>query len=153
MRELCSFFVAGDPKPKGSWKALMIGGRPRLIPDNKRSAPWQRAISVMARHVYHEKPANCAVKVVAIFCMPRPKNHYRTGKNSHVLKESSPEYPSIKGKGGGDSDKLMRAVLDALEGIVYANDAQVTDIQSSKRYVLTDESTGPGVYIEVFGLE
>lgn len=66
-----------------------------------------------------------------------------------------PKKPSVKRgypcvKYGGDVDKLCRAVLDALEGVLYANDAQVIDIHARKRY---EYGEGVGVLVEVMPLK
>lgn len=37
-----------------------------------------------------------------------------------------------------DLDKLIRAILDALKGILYKDDAQVIHVQASKHYALPE---------------
>ena len=49
-------------------------------------------------------------------------------------------------QGTGDIDKLTRAVLDAMEGVVYTNDARVVEIFSEKK---REDDGDPGVWVSV----
>jgi Holliday junction resolvase RusA-like endonuclease len=49
-------------------------------------------------------------------------------------------YPQVK----PDLDNVMKAVLDALNGVVYADDSQVINLVATKRY-----STDPRVEVYV----
>jgi Holliday junction resolvase RusA-like endonuclease len=64
------------------------------------------------------------------FGLPRPKGHFGTGRNAGTVKPSAPPFPAVK----PDVDKLSRAVMDALRGVVYADDAQVVAKVVSKHY-------------------
>ena len=57
------------------------------------------------------------MEIQMVFIMPKPKTVKRA-------------YPTV----APDLDKLVRAVLDALTGICYLDDSQVTDIRASKVY-------------------
>ena len=61
------------------------------------------------------KPIRCTLN----FYCKRPKNHYKTGKNSHMLKDSSPKY-NINNK---DLDNMVKFVLDALNDKLYTDDS------------------------------
>jgi Holliday junction resolvase RusA-like endonuclease len=60
------------------------------------------------------------------FRLPRPKGHY--GRRG--LRPSAPAYPNVM----PDLDKLARAILDALTGIVWRDDAQVVRLDVEKIY-------------------
>jgi Holliday junction resolvase RusA-like endonuclease len=72
------------------------------------------------------KPIRCTLN----FYCKRPKNHYKTGKNSHVLKDSSPKY-NINNK---DLDNMVKFVLDALNDKLYTDDSLIIEINCSKLY-------------------
>ena len=72
------------------------------------------------------KPIKCTL----LFYCKRPKNHYKTGKNSHVLKDSSPKY-NINNK---DLDNMVKFVLDALNDKLYIDDSLIIEINCSKLY-------------------
>ena len=68
--------------------------------------------------------------LTVIFRLPRPKGHFGTGRNAGTLKKSAPAYPIVM----PDTTKLLRAVEDALTGIVYRDDAQIVKQHAHKRY-------------------
>lgn len=83
-----------------------------------------------------------AVMVDATFVLRRPKSTIIDGKRWDLTKPETP--PHIKKP---DSDKLVRAVLDAMTGIVYNDDAQVVEHHARKR--LADIGETPGAIILV----
>jgi Holliday junction resolvase RusA-like endonuclease len=72
------------------------------------------------------KPIRC---VLNFYCK-RPKTHYKTGKNSNVLKDTSPKY-NINNK---DLDNMVKFVLDALNDKLYVDDSLIFEINCSKLY-------------------
>jgi Holliday junction resolvase RusA-like endonuclease len=68
--------------------------------------------------------------VECTFFLERPKAHCGTGRNEGIVKDGAPAYPVVR----PDADKLLRAVLDALTGRVWADDAQVVVATARKRY-------------------
>lgn len=68
----------------------------------------------------------------------RPRSHYGSGRNQHMLKPSAPRYPvSASGSAGGDVSKLARAFEDALNKLVWADDGQITSLRVEKDYTDT----------------
>jgi len=72
------------------------------------------------------KPIRC---ILHFYCK-RPKTHYKSGKNSHILKETSPKY-NINNK---DLDNMVKFVLDALNDKLYTDDSLIFEISCSKLY-------------------
>lgn len=72
-----------------------------------------------------------ALVVQITFYFTRPDTHFGTGRNAGVIKDSAPLYPE---KTGGDLDKLTRAVLDALTGIVWKDDKRIVTLPVRRRY-------------------
>lgn len=72
------------------------------------------------------KPISCTLN----FYCKRPKNHYKSGKNSNILKESSPKY-NINNK---DLDNMVKFVLDALNDKLYIDDSLIFELKCSKLY-------------------
>ena len=70
------------------------------------------------------------IKCVLTFYCKRPKNHYKSGKNSHILKDTSPKY-NINNK---DLDNMVKFVLDALNDKLYTDDSLIFEINCSKMY-------------------
>ena len=137
-----SFFVAGTPVPKGSAKAFVVKGRAIVTQDNRdRQKPWASSISyTAAQQTDGVKPTAEAVHITMQFYMPRPKSHLR--KNGELTK-SAPIHHINK----PDLDKLIRCVLDALTGVVWADDSQVMAIDAYKGY--ESPIVGAGVKIKI----
>lgn len=71
-------------------------------------------------------PIKCGLN----FYCKRPKSHYKTGKNSHILKETSPKYNT----NNKDLDNMVKFILDALNGKLYIDDCQIVEINCKKLY-------------------
>lgn len=124
--------IAGIPIPQGSLRAFARNGKAWATSDNPRTRPWKAAVTAEAANAVQaaglETPAydRRPVAVAITFPLPRPKGHY--GKRG--LLPSAPKYPATL----PDLDKLVRAILDALTGIVWRDDAQVVALEAYKRY-------------------
>jgi len=70
------------------------------------------------------------IQCILHFYCKRPKNHYKTGKNAHILKETSPKY-NVNNK---DLDNMVKFILDALNDKLYLDDCQIIEILCSKNY-------------------
>lgn len=125
------FFVGGIAKSKGS---LVSGTRK----DGKRfnrtqqghgQGEWAGAVKYHAqRKMLGQEPLTGGVILVVTFTRPRPKGHY----NAHG--QVKPKHLNDLPSSAPDWDKLGRSVGDALQGILYANDAQVTTCLVRKRW-------------------
>ncbi len=111
-----NIIVYGEPVAKGSMKGFNAGGRVILTNDNVKTKDWQTLIAYTAGQKCKEV-ADGPVWLNVTFYLPKGKTVKR-------------EHPTTK----PDIDKLLRCVLDALTGIVYQDDAQVTEVNVSKRY-------------------
>ena len=138
--QLVSFTVYGKPQQKGSKRVFPVKGRlpdgsPRqdyVVRDaNPNARPWAAAISAQAAEVMEtHRLVRGPVGVDLDFYFARPKSHYGTGRNATKLKPSAPEEMITT----PDVDKLARCALDALTGVVIADDAQIADLAVRKRY-------------------
>ncbi len=72
------------------------------------------------------KPIKCNLN----FYCKRPKSHYKTGKNSHILKDTSPKYNT----NNKDLDNMVKFILDALNDKLYLDDCQIVEITCKKMY-------------------
>jgi Holliday junction resolvase RusA-like endonuclease len=75
-------------------------------------------------------PLHGAVKVEVLFTFPRLKSHFRTGKRAAELRDDAPLQHDKK----PDLDKLVRALGDAITGIVVRDDSQIAVLQARKVY-------------------
>lgn len=143
MRTVCHFTVPGKPATAGSKRAYVYypkeGGRPKaaVTPDNLRQVPFMAAVAHAADLAMREAEhtlVSGAMKLIVTVGVLRPRNHFRTGKNAALLKESAPKHPISR----PDSLKICRAVEDAMSGIVYRDDSQIVLHEIEKHYADSD---------------
>jgi Holliday junction resolvase RusA-like endonuclease len=83
------------------------------------------------------------LRVDITFFFPRPKGHYRTGKNAGQLRDDAPDHHTSK----PDRDNSDKAVLDQMTVMrFWRDDAQVCDGRIIKQY---DDGRGPGALIKI----
>ncbi len=112
------FFVPGIARTAGSKSAYYnkATGEINLAHAGKYTKAWMDSVKWFAmQHTNRMVLWTGPVTLKLIFLQTRPKNHYGTGRNAGILKDSSPEYPVMQ----PDMDKLNRAIGDALTGIVW----------------------------------
>jgi Holliday junction resolvase RusA-like endonuclease len=131
--------VAGTPRPQGSKRPVRNKhtGRIHMVESSERLPDWRadirdaamRAVDGVPTSAYWERPLAVGIQVR----LARPKSHYlpaNTRRTAPELRQEAPKHPA----GKPDTDKLLRAVLDALTGLVWHDDAQVVDILARKLY-------------------
>ena len=117
-------FIEGRPAPQGSKRHL---GNGIMVESSKAVKPWRVDVAWRVRGAFLT-PFDGPVKLELEFVMPRPKS---------TPKKSTPA--AIKRP---DVDKLARAVLDAITGVVVADDSQIVHLVATKRIAELDEPTG-----------
>lgn len=123
-------FVPGRPAAQGS-KRHVGGGR--LVEMSKAVAPWRTTVAWHAAQDYTGAPLPGPVLLTVEFVMPRPAS---------CPKRSTP--PAVKRP---DVDKLLRACCDALSGVVWRDDSQITEVHMTKR--IAELAEQPGAHIRV----
>lgn len=132
-QQAIEFFVPGIPQPQGSKKAFVVAGKRSacVVDDNHETLrDWRARVAFFASNAWTGPPLRGAVRVDRQFRFKRPPS---------VSAKRRP-YPCVK----PDADKLSRALMDALTGICFADDALVCDGRESKIY-----ADSPGVFVVV----
>lgn len=143
-----AFHVVGRPQPAGSKRAFPIvrkhGIGVAVTDDNPHARSWKGDVAA-AGHEAMARAGGTArgadydqatpllagpLGLAVTFTLARPKGHFGTGRNAGAVKASAPFYPTVK----PDCTKLLRAVEDALTGVVWRDDAQVVEQSVTKRY-------------------
>lgn len=109
------FTVPGKPT---TWARAGSRGAQRFTPKPQREAKArvaEAALEAVGPEVPY--PRGVALEARLSFVYARPKK---------------PTYPSPQGR--PDIDNLTKLVLDALNGVAYADDAQVIRLTATKRY-------------------
>lgn len=140
---LVAFTVYGTAAPQGSKTVATSGGKSWVRDDNRAVEPWRNAVAAAAVEAMHGRPPFAgAARLEATFAFQRPRSHYRTGKHAGQLRPSAPVYCDRR----PDLDKLLRAIGDALSGVVVTDDARVVEVAAAKVYGT------PAAYIVVLEL-
>jgi len=138
--------VVGIPGPQGSKTLTRYGA---MMESSKKVRPWRDNVEKAGVECYNSGPINFPVKVDIEFMFPRPISHFRAGRFSHLLKDSSPKH--CISRINGDIDKVARSTLDGLSvsagGSVLEDDCLVVELNTKKRYINKDEL--PGAYIAI----
>jgi Holliday junction resolvase RusA-like endonuclease len=124
------FTVFGKPEPAGSKRAFVVAGKAQVVDANVKAKPWKEQVAQVAGGHFSGALLDGPLGVRFVFYQPRPKGHYGTGRNASVLKRSAPLYPTSP----PDALKMARGCEDALEGVLYRNDAQIVDERLMKLY-------------------
>lgn len=136
------FFIEGIPKPQPRPRGFSRG---KFIKFYSETTEWKKQVKIISKlyckeGVYFDQ----AIEVNLNFQFHRPKSHYRSGKFSHLLKDSAPEYHIFK----PDKDNLEKAVTDGLtDGGLFSDDCIIIQGFTSKKYIHKEESSG--CWIEV----
>jgi Holliday junction resolvase RusA-like endonuclease len=100
-------------------------GRAIMIESSKKVAPWRDAVAAAGKEARDGAlPMDGPLYVRMVFTIVRPRGHYRTGKNAHLLRDGAPARPCVT----PDVSKLARSTEDALTAArVWEDDARVVE--------------------------
>lgn len=136
------FTIPGVPVAQPRAKATTVGGKPRLYEAGKQHAihTFKAAAMLAARAAL---PGNqCLVDPLRIsvqFVFARP---------GRLTRKKDPAW-RLPMAAKPDIDNLLKAVLDGLNGVVWADDRQVCQVaDASKWYAATGESPQTTVLVE-----
>ena len=145
------FEVYGLPTAQGSKRAFVSSktGRAHVVETNaSKVKTWRedvKAAALTALEAGDGVGMSGPVNVGLRFYFPRPKSHYRTGKNSHLLRGAAPIYPASK----PDIDKVIRSTFDAITTSgLWGDDRQVVMLLAEKFYANETHHVGAIVLIE-----
>ena len=127
-----SFTAYGTPQPQGSAKAFVRGNRAYITSANAKMKPYRHTLTQVAAETLtgcsspmplYPRPKAVSINVLWVLAKPKstPKKIIRPTKKP-------------------DSDKLLRAVLDSLTGVVYEDDSQVVRVFAEKQYGLPERT-------------
>lgn len=141
---MINFFIPGKPTGKG---------RPRVCRNVTYTPKETKDYETLVRTCYKQKYSNkepipaktpVEVEIYAYFKIPKsmPKKQVKLIENNEL-------FPTVK----PDGDNISKIILDALNGVAYYDDNQVTDLTIYKQYATTDEKVGVLVKIKEKRLE
>lgn len=131
------FTVPGQPQGKGRPRVGTIGGHARMFTPAKTLA-YEGFIALQAQiAMNHHDLVEGPVEVRMFIALQVPESKSQKWKRQALAGEV---FPTTK----PDVDNTVKAVFDALNGVVWRDDVQVVDLVLKKRY-----SAHPRVEVEI----
>lgn len=127
MTPIIELTVYGVAQPQGNKTGFVRGGKVVMVegkgrPAQERFKDWRGAVASAARDWQAANPTELIdgpVYLAVTFHLPKPKST----KKRKTWQTSRP-----------DLDKLIRAVMDGLTGVVWTNDSRVVHVCASKPF-------------------
>lgn len=121
-----TFTVEGKPATAGSYRGFTYkrksgGMGVRMEAADPKAPLWRNAVAIAAREAYDGPLLTGPIILEVRIEFPRPKGHFGTGRNAGVLKASAPRWHIQK----PDLGKCIRAIEDALKGVLFRDDSQI----------------------------
>ena len=135
LKRACVDFLAGR-KVKRWWHSVST-----YTPAKHPVTEWRRTVRA---ELLGAKKLEGAIDVSLIFHLQRPKSHYRTGRNAHLVRDGAPQYPTSKK--AGDVDNLAKPILDEMNEVVLTDDSHVLALHILKLYA---PQGAAGCYIQI----
>jgi len=133
MSEPITFVIFGDPqaqKRHRHYQMKKAGGAGVQVRTYDPGAADKGDFLSIIQQNRPNVPWDGPLRVDINFFFARPKAHYRTGANSHLLRDNAPKWHISK----PDRDNLDKFVLDAMKGIFFRDDSQVCSGSPKKMY-------------------
>lgn len=125
------FSVPGRPVPMA---------RPRVVRGHaytpRRCADYKRLVAAVAKQAMQGREMLTGAVACSI------ELYYAIPKSYTCGKRLAAQYNKIKptGRNTGDTDNHAKAILDALNGVCFADDAQVTRLTVYKRFAIEGDA-------------
>ena len=139
------FTIPGEPVAQGRPRATSIGGHARVY-QPKKSMSYQAKVATFATEamrVDKQQPLVGAVSVEIEAVFERAASSYR--KKNPRKREARTGRPDV--------DNLIKAIMDGMAGVVYANDSQVAIVCAAKYTGAQGEMPGVTVSVNPFYME
>ena len=132
------FMIHSAPVPQARHRMTWRKGRPPFAYDPTKEDKVN--FLIQAKPYAPKKPLEGPVYLKVILRLPRPKKHFRTGKFSNDLREDAPKWHTKR----GDWDNYGKFISDALNGVFWKDDSQISMVEIQKVY---HQNTGYIIHI------
>ena len=132
-RLIASFFIPGDPVAKGRPRAASIGGKARLYTP-KKTEKYENLVRLACGDAI-SRPVSIPCYVRAVAVLPVPQSWSKKRTEAAIRGD---ELPTKR----PDLDNYLKAILDGMNGVAFADDSQVVEISARKQY-----GVRPGVWV------
>lgn len=136
------FTVPAVPVAQPRPRATAFAGRARIYQPTKHPvSDFKASVRMAAQHAFKGAPLTGPLRVDCVFVFPRTKGQV-------WRKRPMPRLPHVKKP---DRDNIDKAVLDALTGILWADDCQVCAGSLEKWIAAGDEQPHVLVSVQALG--
>ena len=118
--------IKGKPEPQGRPRASRARNR-IIMRDPETSRNYKRSVAWQAKSQWNKRPLEGALAVEMDIYRQIPKSTSNVRRERKNAKEIRPIVRP-------DIDNYTKSVLDALDGIVWKDDAQVVTLSANKYY-------------------
>lgn len=119
--------VPGIPVGKGRPRVTTVGGKPRMYTP-KRTVEFEKAVAAAFRKENPgTKPLDGPVEV-RVYAIWEPPKSTPKRRRAEMIANREPRTKKP------DADNVLKAVLDALNGVAYHDDAQVCKVSAETVY-------------------
>ncbi|MCS3839407.1 Holliday junction resolvase RusA-like endonuclease [Pseudomonas sp. JAI111] len=136
-----SFFVPTEPVGKGRPRVSTIGGHARMFTP-KKTANYETLISMAAQQAMQGRELIAGPVLMELAIRVSVAASWSKKKTAEALAGV------IKPTKKPDIDNILKAICDGINGIVFKDDVQITNVSMNKRFGET-----PGVSVRVVPLE
>lgn len=137
---LHSLIILGEPKSQKRHRTVRMGSFNR---NYDPSAADKGDLLSVVQHNAPEKPHDRPLRLIIDAFFTRPKSHFKSGKNSHLVKDNAPEYHIAR----PDADNVIKLIFDALNKVYWRDDSVLCEVGVRKRY-----SETPRIEIKIYTL-
>lgn len=124
---MIQFSVPGLPIAKGRAKVSTFGGHVRMITPDK-TVRYESTVALFARQAMGDRSQfDCAVLLSLVLHMPVPLSWSKKKQAAALLGQV---WPTSK----PDCSNVLKAIEDAMNGIVYRDDSQIVVLSVRKVY-------------------
>lgn len=120
------FVIWGDPVAQGRPRTAVINGRPRLY-DPEKSRHYKELVRLVAQEARPnhliEGPVSLTVRIFKRFPASFSKRAREQARAGNIRPATKP-----------DASNILKAIEDALNGVVWVDDRQIVDLIVTKAY-------------------
>lgn len=134
---MIAFTIPGEPQGKGRPRVGKIGGHARMFTPAKTAAYEGLIAHAAQQAMAGGAPLDCPCAVQVSITLSVPASWSKRKQAAALLGEVLPTKKP-------DTDNVVKAVFDGMNGVVWRDDVQAVDLAVKKRYGAT-----PGVFVRV----
>ena len=127
MKQKIEFTVYGKPEALKRHRHFKMATRIATYDPSKEDKKDFLSVAISNKP---DVPFDEPIEVTFDFFFPRPKNHYRTGKFSGMLKDNAPVWHTST----PDIDNTSKLIMDSLNKVFWRDDSIICSIIALKRY-------------------